>query len=404
MTESSLAREQVVHDWPVDHLPGTQFDPLLARLLRDEPIARIRLRYGEGHAWLVTRYEDVKLVGTDPRFSRAATVDSSVTTMTPHVIGLPQGIGRTDPPDHTRLRRVLTQCLGPRAVQRLRPGAELVADGLLTRLARREPPADLRSELVAPLTMRVISDLLGVDEPDWERVRGWQRVILSSDHSLNQANAVKKDIAGYFSELADRRTAEPGDDVFSALVAARDAGEMSTPELISLAGILQLNGMDMVLNAGSTMVYLLLTRPEWADRLRHDLSLLPAAIEEMFRFNPNRNGVGLPRIATCDIQVGHVTVRAGEAVYVSYMTANRDPAVFPDPDRLDPDRSDNPHLTFGYGPHFCPGAALTRMELNVLLSALLSRLPGLALACPPADLEWLQGTVNRGPTSLPVTW
>src|SRR4051812_16592977 len=150
MTRPSVAHE--IHDWPVDDLPDTQFDPLLARLLREEPIARIRLRFGEGDAWLVTRYEDVKFVTSDPRFSRAATVDRPVTSMTPHVIGLPRGIGRTDPPDHTRLRRPVTQNLNPRRVERLRPRAEAIADDLLTRMVRQGPPADLVEALIAPFS------------------------------------------------------------------------------------------------------------------------------------------------------------------------------------------------------------------------------------------------------------
>ncbi|ALG15071.1 cytochrome P450 [Kibdelosporangium phytohabitans] len=404
MAEPSLARDRVAHHWPVEDLPGVQFDPLLARLLREEPIAKIRLRFGEGDAWLVTRYEDVKLVTADPRFSRAATVDRPVTSMTPHVIGLPRGIGRIDPPEHTRLRRLVTQSLSPRRVDRLRPHAEATADALLTSLGQQGPPADLVDAVIAPFSMRVISELLGVAEQDWGRVRDWQRIILSSNHSRAEADAVKKEIGGYFRALAERRSGEPGDDLFSALVAARDAGELTTPELISLAVILQLNGMDMVLSTASSMVYLLLTQPGWAVRLRDDIGLLPVAVEEMLRFNPTRNGVGLPRIAMQDVQVGDVTIREGEAVYVSYLTANRDPDVFPEPDRLDLERAENPHLAFGYGIHYCHGAALTRMELDVLLSALLKRFPGLSLACPATGIEWLRGAVSRGPAALPVTW
>jgi biflaviolin synthase len=402
MTRPSVAHE--THDWRMDDLPDTRFDPLLARLLREEPIARIRLRFGEGDAWLVTRYEHVKFVTSDPRFSRAATVDRPVTSMTPHVIGLPHGIGRTDPPDHTRLRRSVTQNLNPRRVERLRPRAEAIADDLLTRVVRQGPPADLVEALIAPFSMRVISELMGVPEDDWERVRDWQRIILSSNHSRAEADAVKAEIGGRFRELAQRRGTEPGDDLFSTLVAARDAGDLSTTELVSLAVILQLNGMDMVLSTASTTVYLLLTHSDWTARVRADANLLPAAIEEVLRFNPSRNGVGLPRIATEDVQVGDVTIRAGEAVYVSYLTANRDPDVFAEPDRLDLDRVDNPHLAFGYGIHYCLGAALTRMELDVLLSALLKRLPGLTLNRPPEHIEWLRGAVSRRPVSLPVTW
>ncbi|WP_028922548.1 cytochrome P450 [Pseudonocardia acaciae] len=392
------------HDWPVDDLDGVRLDPLLARLLAEEPLARIRMRFGEGDAWLATRYEDVKRIAMDPRLSRAATVDRPITSMTPHVLGLPGGIGRTDPPEHTRLARLAMQGLSVRRVQRLRPRAEAIADELLDRMAGQEPPIDLTEALTAPFAMRMVSELLGVPEADWERVRGWQRVVWSTTTARQDSAATKAELGRYLGELAARKAAEPGDDLVSTLVAARDAGNLSTPELISLGYILALNGVEMVRNMGATMAYVLLGHPDLLARLRADPALLPTAIEELLRYIPNRNGVGLPRIATEDLPIGDATVRAGEAVYVSYIAANRDPEVFDDPHRLDVDRDSNPHLAFGHGIHHCAGASLTRMELRVLLARLVARFPGLRLACEPERVRWLRGVVNRGPESLPVTW
>jgi biflaviolin synthase len=392
------------HYWPVDDLDGIRFDPLLARLLAEEPISRIRLRFGEGDAWLVTRYEDVRAVTTDPRFSRAATVDRPITSMTPHVIGLPGGIARTDPPEHTRLRGLVTSHLSPRRVRRLRPRAQAVADDLLDRVLAQGPPADLARCLTTPLAMRVISELLGIPEDHWGRVAQWQAVVLSSGHSPAEADAVKAEMGRYFGRLARERAEEPGNDLFSALASASVEGALTTRELVSLAAILQLNGMDMVRNVSTSMVFVLLSRPELLARLRTGPEVLPQVVEEMFRYIPQRNGVGLPRVATQDVEVGGVTIRAGEAVYVSYLAANRDPEVFDHPDQLDVDREVNPHMAFGHGPHHCVGAALTRMQLDVLLPSLLSRLPGLRLACAPEEVPWHRGTLNRGPVSLPATW
>ncbi|MEV4432988.1 cytochrome P450 [Streptomyces sp. NPDC049555] len=394
----------VVHDWAVDPLPGLQFDPFLHRLLREEPIARVRMRFGEGDAWLVTRYEDVKTVASAPSLSRALTVDRPVTSMTPHVVAPAGGIGRTDPPDHTRLRRLVAQTFGRKRVAGLRPRAQELADRMIDRMEQHGPPADLTECLTGPLPAQLIGDLLGVPTRDIDRLQGWRSVILSSNHSQEQSDAVKREIAGYFRDLARHRAEHGGDDLFSALVEAHEQGELSQPELISLAVMLVLNGMDAVRNQVSNMVYALLTHPEQLARLRAEPDLLPQAVEELLRYIPHRNGVGLPRIATEDLQVAGTTIRGGEVVYVSYLAANRDSSVFTEPDRLDLGRDEAPNLSFGHGAHYCVGALLTRMEAEVMLSTLLARFPRLRLAVEEKDMRWRQGSINRGPEALPVAW
>ncbi|MET9417741.1 cytochrome P450 [Streptomyces klenkii] len=395
---------ETVHDWPVDHLPALAFDPLMHRLLREEPIARIRLRFGEGDAWLATRYEDVKTVAADPRLSRALTVDRPVTSMTPHVVAPAGGVGRTDPPDHTRIRRHVALTFGRKRVAALRPRAEELAEQMLSRMAEHGAPADLTEWLTGPLPAQLIGELLGVPPHDLDRLQNWRSVILSSNHSEKESNAVKGEIAGYFKAMAAHRREQPGDDLFSALVEAQKDGGLSMPELISLAVMLVLNGMDAVRNQVSNMVYALLTHPEQLAALRADPALLPRAVEELLRYIPHRNGVGLPRIATEDLQVGDATIRSGEVVYVSYLAANRDPSVFTEPDRLNLTRDEAPNLSFGHGPHYCVGAMITRMEAEVMLTALLNRFPGLHLAVPESEMRWRRGSINRGPESLPVAW
>lgn len=405
MTGVHPAADRATHLWPVDDLDGIDFDPLLTRLLDEEPIARIRLRFGEGDAWLVTRHGDVRAVVSHPGFSRAATVDRPVTSMTPHVVGLPGGIGRTDPPDHTRLRRLLAQSFTPRRVAQIRPRTEGIAEELLLRMSAQGAPADLTESFTGPLSTQVISELMGVPRPDWPQMHIWRQVLLSSNHSRAEADAVKAALRRYFTGLAGRLEREPGDDAFSALVASRAAGELSQAELISLAVILLLNGLDAVRNNTSNMIYALLTNPDQHARLLNAKeSFLLQAVEELLRFVPHRNGVGLPRVAMDDFHIGGVVIGRGEAVYVSYLAANRDPAVFTDPHRLDVDRRDNPHLAFGHGTHFCAGAALFRMEAQVMIGSLLRHFPRLRLACRPEEMRWRRGTINRGPETLPVTW
>ncbi|GAA0585172.1 cytochrome P450 [Streptomyces crystallinus] len=396
--------EATEHFWPVEHLEALEFDPLLHRLLREEPVALVRMRFGDGNAWLVTRYQDVKEVTSDPRFSRALTVDRPVTSMTPHVVAPAGGIGRTDPPDHTRLRRLLAQTFNRKRVAALKVEAEAIAERLVGQMLAQGAPADLTEYVTGPMPEQVIGKLLGVPESDLGRLQAWRGVILSSDHSLEESNAVKAEIAGYFRALADHRLEHPGDDLFSELSQAQAEGALSRPELISLAVMIVLNALDQVRQQCSTMVYTLLTHPEQLALLRAEPELLPTAIEELLRFIPQRNGVGLPRIATEDVPVGDVLIRAGEAVYVSYLAANRDPEVYTDPDRFRLTRDESPNLAFGHGAHYCLGAALTRMQSEVILSTLLRRAPDLRLAIAPEQVCWRRGSINRGPETLPLAW
>ncbi|KJY35773.1 hypothetical protein VR46_31440, partial [Streptomyces sp. NRRL S-444] len=306
-----------VHYWPVEHLDALDFDPLLHRLVREEPVALVRMRYGEGHAWLVTRYEYVKEVTSDPRFSRALTVDRPVTGMTPHNVAPARGIGRTDAPDHTRLRRLVAQAFNRKRAAALRAETEATVERLVDTMMSRPAPADLAEYVSGPLPERVIGKLLGVPRADLGRLQQWRAVILSTDVPVTQTSTVKSDIAAYFRQLADHRLREPGDDLFSELAAAEARGDLSRAELVSLSVMIVLNALDQVRNQCTSMVYALLTHPEQLAALQADPGLLPSAVEELLRFIPQRCGVGMPRIATEDVTVGGVTIPAGDAVYVS---------------------------------------------------------------------------------------
>ncbi|MGW9038647.1 cytochrome P450, partial [Streptomyces sp. NPDC055721] len=213
-------RGPVVHDWAAAPLPDTVFDPLPHRLLSEEPVARVRLPYGEGDAWLVTRYEDVKQIASDPRMSRALTVGRPVTSMTPHDLAPAGGVGRADPPDHTRLRKLVAPTFGRRRMAALREHTRRTADALALRTLEAGPPADLAETFVGPLAATVIAELLGVPAADLDRVEQWRAGVLSSDTTAIEGESVKKEIAGYFADLARHRTEHPGDDLVSELAAA----------------------------------------------------------------------------------------------------------------------------------------------------------------------------------------
>ncbi|MEU9298419.1 cytochrome P450 [Streptomyces sp. NPDC048266] len=391
--------------WAVDDLPALAFDPLLAELLDKEPVARIRLPFtAENEAWLVTRYEDVRTVTSDPRFSRTALLDRQVTGMTGHMVASKAALNYADPPYHTQLRKAVTKTFTGRSTGRLRPVTQASTDRFLDAMEAAGRPADLMKHLHGPLPMAVVCDLLGVPEEDRAELASWPDLILSSGPGPESSRAAKAQIRGYVTRLLDRRRAEPRDDLAGELAEALAEGRITGDEAVSLAMAILISGAHAVRNNSANMVYVLLTRPELADRLRAEPELLPRAVDELLRWIPHRNGVGLPRIATEDVEIGGVTIRAGEAVYASYLAANRDPEVFEDPHALDFDREGVGHVSFGHGPHHCMGAMLTRMESEVMLSTLLRRYPELRLAGRPEDVVWQSKGLIRGPRELLVTW
>ncbi|MER6999055.1 cytochrome P450 [Streptomyces sp. NPDC000410] len=396
---------RTVHDWTLEELPGLDFDPLLTMLLRDEPVARIQLPFGEGNAWLVTRYEDVKLASSDPRLSRKALAERAVTSGSPHAIAAKHAaLNYTDPPHLNTLRRVVARAFTGKSMQRLRPMAQRTCDALLDEMERKGSPADLMEHLHGPFPLSVVSDLLGLPEEERWQMTDWANVIMAPRPAPGRSKEAKNTVRDVIVKLLDQRSAEPRDDLAGVLAAAHEAGEINKDEAISMATAILVSGAHAVRNNSANMVYALLTHPEHLSRLRAEPELLPQAVDELLRYIPHRNGVGLPRIATQDLEIGGVRIREGEAVYSSYLAANRDPAVFRDPDVIDFDRGPIAHLSFGFGPHHCVGSMLARMESEVLLATLLERCPRLALAVPPERIEWQEGALIRGPKTLPVSW
>jgi biflaviolin synthase len=210
-------------------------------------------------------------------------------------------------------------------------------------------------------------------------------------------------MAAYFADLIGLREGSAGEDVTSLLGAAVGRGEVTLREAVGLAVLLQIGGEAVTNNSGQ-LFYLLLTRPDLVERLRAEPEIRPRAIDELLRYLPHRNTLGPARIATEDVEIHGVRVRAGDVVHVSYSAANRDPDVFPDPETIDFSRAPNPHASFGFGPHHCPGGMLARLESELLVDALLDHVPGLRLAVPPEEVPFRKGTLIRGPEALPVTW
>ncbi|MER6070208.1 cytochrome P450 [Streptomyces sp. NPDC001817] len=391
-----------VRDWSTPDLDGTDFDPVLAGLMREGPLTRIRLPFGEGWAWLATRHDDVKLITNDPRFSRTEVTCRQVTRMAPNFAPRPGSLAWADQPDHNRLRKPVAGAFTVSAMKRLRPRAQQILDELVDGVVRDGPPADLIERVLEPFPLTVVSEVMGVPAEDRERVHAWTREIISTN-GAEVAGRAKEGLYGWIRTIIRARAHGRDEDVYSMLGGAVARGEISEEEAVGLAGPLQIGGEAVTHNCGQ-MLYLVLTRPELMERMRARPEARGPVLDELFRWIPHRSSVGLARIALEDVEIAGHRIAAGEPVYVSYLAANRDPAVFPDPDRIDPDREPNPHVAFGNGPHFCTGTLLARLQTELLVDTLLDRLPGLRLAVPAEEVRWRHRTMIRGPRTLPVTW
>ncbi|MFF9013424.1 cytochrome P450 [Streptomyces sp. NPDC014870] len=379
----------------------------MASLRREEPVAKVEMPYGSGPCWLVTRYADVQMVTSDRRFSRAALVGTDFPRITPAPIAQPEAINLMDPPVLARVRRLVGQAFGPRQLDRMTPWVQSRVDSLLAAMETAGPGADLAVHLSDRLPLETICELLGVPAQDRPRLRGWAIAMMTmTPEARDAAVNARQELRGYFDGLTAVRRSVPGEDLLSALATARVGEETLTDgELAVLAQLLMVSGHDTTTYDISNIAYTLLTHPGHHAQLQARPELLEPAIEELLRYIPFRQGVGIPRVALEDVEVGGVTIPAGDTVHVSYLTANRDEAMYERPDELDFGRTrPAPHMAFGYGMHHCLGSHLARLMLRTAIGTLLSRFPGLRLAVPAGEIRWNTRSIWRYPLALPVAW
>jgi nocardicin N-oxygenase len=377
-------------------------DPWYDKARGSAPLVRVKMPYG-GEAWLATGHAEVKQVLSDPRFSRAQTEDA------PRLLPEPPPNGSVltmDPPEHTRQRKLVAKAFTARRIEALRPRVQEIVDGLLDDLSRHGSPADLKKFLAEPLPITVICEVLGVPGADRGQFRALTDTVMSTtSFSSDEAQAAMGQFFGYLANLVATKRENPAEDLLSGMVLARDADDRLTEqELIWLGVALLIGGHETTLNQLSNFSYLLLTNPDQLAKLRQNPDLVPKAVEELLRFVPLNTGSAFGVRAKEDIPFGDLVVRAGETVIPDVAAANRDPRVFADPARLDVERADIPHVTFGFGAHHCIGAQLARMELQIAVASLLRRFPDLRLAVPANDVQWRQGSLIRGVEALPVEW
>ncbi|MFD8296825.1 cytochrome P450 [Streptomyces bauhiniae] len=393
--------------------------PAYAWLREHAPVRWTKLPSGVD-AWLVTRYADAKQALADQRLSKnpahhAETAQAKGKTGIPgeRKADLMTHLLNIDPPDHTRLRRLVSKAFTPRRVAEFAGRVQELTDDLIDRFAEKGS-ADLIHEFAFPLPIYAICDLLGVPREDQDDFRDWAGMMIRHGGGPRGgvARSVKK-MRGYLADLIHRKRqalpAEPapGEDLISALIRASDHGEHLTEnEAAAMAFILLFAGFETTVNLIGNGTYALLTHPEERHRLQHSLAagetgLLQTGVEELLRYDGPVE-LATWRYATEPLTIGGQDIAAGDPVLVVLAAADRDPERFADPDLLDLGRRDNQHLGYGHGIHYCVGAPLARLEGQTALATLLTRLPDLALGADPAELRWRGGLIMRGLRTLPV--
>jgi len=385
--------------------------PLVDRMLREQPIAPDPRLGG----WLIGRYRDIVALQRDPRMhsNRTAYVTAALspelrTLIAPLASWYEEWMPMKDPPDHTRLRRLAAPAFQPRNLIKLERRIEQVVDQILDGVIAAGR-MDVVREFAFALPGIIIGDMVGVPEADHHLLLPWTHDImdllganLNTVESITRALRSREQMFAYIRDLVEDRRKRPVDgEILSSLVSASDAGDrLSMDELLTMVASIIVGGYETTAHLIANGTLLLLQHPEQLAMLREDPALIPGAIEEMLRFDPS------PSFNTRTVREafeyeGH-RFEPGQILYLIVIAANRDPERFPDPHRFDITRRDNAHLTFGFGIHFCMGAALGRMEARIAFQRLLARLPGLTLA--EQQIERLPSMAMRALKQLLVRW
>ncbi len=390
------------------HMQRVGFDPVgeLAQVRENEGVTRAMTPFGMP-AYLVLRYDDVRAVLADPvRFSNARTSlqvmngpqvgeDEILQLRAGHLLAL-------DPPEHTRLRRMLTPEFTVRRMRRLAPRIQEIVETHLDDLEREGRPADLVQSFALPVPSLVICELLGVPYSERQGFQERTRRQLDASVPIEDRLALQQEGREFMREQVARAKASPGEDMLGMLV--REHGEeLSTEELVGIASLLLIAGHETTANMLGLGFLALLRHPEQLAMVRDDPAMVAPAVEELLRWLSIVPS-GIPRTTTTSVTLAGTTIPAGELVMASLVAANRDPALVADPERLDITRGALGHLAFGHGVHHCLGAPLARMEMNIAFPALLRRFPNLALATPFEDIGFRAHHIIFGLHSLPVTW
>jgi cytochrome P450 len=393
-------------DFEMERAPGCPFDPAptLSRHPRERPMRRVRLWDGST-PWLVTGYAEQRALLGDPRASAEIT--------SPGFPNFAEGFGGSglsfvmmDDPEHNRLRRTVISRFTVKRVEAMRPRVQKIVDEQLSSMLAGQKPADLVAEFALPVPSLVICELLGVPYADHDFFQTNSMTILHQEATADERTAAVVALAEYLHGLVDDRLTDPGDDMLSGLTDRITSGELTREEATDIGVLMLLAGHETTANMIALGTLVLLENPDQLALLREnpdDQKLVASAVEELLRYLTIAHG-GRRRAALEDITIAGQTIRAGEGMILVNETGNRDPAVFADPDRLDLKRDARSHLSFGFGVHQCLGQPLARLELQVVHSTLIRRVPTLELAADLDRLPFKHDGFVYGLYELPVTW
>ncbi|KRV46517.1 hypothetical protein AQ490_11535 [Wenjunlia vitaminophila] len=374
-----------------------------AKLRTEQPVCPIALPTGHP-AWLITRYEDVKTVLSDHRFSREALFREGA-PRAQLVEPDSNSVISMDPPRHTTIRNLINRTFTPRRSEKLRPTINRVVTDLLDAMEVAPKPVDLNAALARPMALRIICELLGIPIEDHPKFGSWCDHFMSlTKYTAEEIIRSNQEMRAYFGRLIDIKREEPGEDLLTQLVQAMDEEEKITrEELISTGVMLLIAGHDTTVTVTGGGAIMLMTHPDQMALIKEDPTRLNPAIEEIIRMVTPGDGTFI-RITLEDVELSGTTIPAGSAVIAPISSANRDAEVFQDPDTMDILREDNKHIGFAHGTHFCVGSALARAELQIGLGMLFERFPGLRLAVPAEELRWRSTAALGGYEEIPVTW
>ncbi|GAA2453589.1 cytochrome P450 [Streptomyces pulveraceus] len=402
------ARSAEVPDYPMPRAAGCPFDPPpdLYALQTQAPISRVRLWDGST-PWLVTRYEDIRTLLGDPRISSDSThphypqqspASSARRRQSRSFITM-------DDPEHARLRRMVTATFSIKHVEALRPAIQKIVDGLVDDMLAGPKPVDLVQAFALPVPSLVICRLLGVPYADHGFFQANSRMLIKRTTTPEDARAATRRLIDYLDRLIGDKLAHPADDLLSTLAARVRAGELSRREAADMGILLLIAGHETTANMIALGTLTLLQHPDQLAQVREsdEPKVIASAVEELLRYL-NIVHSGRRRVALEDIGIGDVTIRAGDGVILANDIGNRDPAGFPDPDRLDIARNPRHHVAFGFGVHQCLGQPLARVELQVVYSTLYRRIPTLQLAVDLDEIPFKHDGLVYGVYELPITW
>ncbi|MFE2849663.1 cytochrome P450 [Streptomyces lavendulae] len=381
--------------------------PELEELRRTDPVSRMRFA-DDSEGWLLTRHADVRAALAAPRVSsHPGKTPQPWRNLAPEMRGeeyLPGFLIFMDPPNHTRYRRLLTKWFTMRAIRKLEPRIEQIVTDTLDAMEAGGGPVDLVQSFALPIPLLVICELMGIRYDDRAEFMDMVLRLQDLEATPEELGALGAKMNEFMINLCAAKRRDPGDDLLSHLIQDPDAVPALTDLEVAGIGVLMLiAGHETSANMLGVGTYTLLQNPDQWALLRDDPALIDRAVEELLRHQTIVQQ-GLPRGVTEDMEVAGHPVKAGEALLASLPAANRDPEVFPDPDRLDITREHNPHLAFGHGIHLCLGMELARVEMRSAWRGLVKRFPTLRMAAPPEDIRWRDDQIVYGVYNLPVTW